>query len=148
MSYYFLTSNGKIFKSVGVRKVKQILAPKVYRPEKFSTRDISLSSFVLPMIRRVYPQLITNEIVNVQPMKGPVGTAFIFTDSYSLIDTVVDIKHARKSSIERRKIRNRQRDSKIDSMPIDIFRAKYSIRKESSNFYDIMFELTIDTLKN
>ena len=30
----------------------------------------------VPMIRRIFPELITNEIVGVQPMAGPVGLAF------------------------------------------------------------------------
>jgi hypothetical protein len=31
---------------------------------------------ILPIIRRTFPELLTHEIVDVQPMSGPVGLAF------------------------------------------------------------------------
>ena len=34
------------------------------------------------MIRRTFPELITNEIVGVQPMSGPVGLAFALRYAY------------------------------------------------------------------
>ena len=35
------------------------------------------------MIRRTFPELITNEIVGVQPMSGPVGLAFALRYKYN-----------------------------------------------------------------
>ena len=42
-----------------------------------------LSSIQIPLMRSVYPQLITNQIVGVQPMSGPVGLAFALRYKYN-----------------------------------------------------------------
>jgi hypothetical protein len=42
-----------------------------------------LNPLIIPMVRRVYPQLITSQIVGVQPMAGPVGMAFAMRSTYS-----------------------------------------------------------------
>jgi len=36
----------------------------------------TFQKFAFPLIRRVYPQLIANQIVGVQPMQGPVSQIF------------------------------------------------------------------------
>jgi len=45
--------------------------------------DARLPKILIPMIRRTFPELITNEIVGVQPMSGPVGLAFALRYKYS-----------------------------------------------------------------
>jgi len=45
--------------------------------------DARLPKILIPMIRRTFPELITNEIVGVQPMSGPVGLAFAMRYKYS-----------------------------------------------------------------
>jgi len=45
--------------------------------------DSRLPKILIPMIRRTFPELITNEIVGVQPMSGPVGLAFALRYKYS-----------------------------------------------------------------
>ena len=63
------------------------VAPPVYSPgtqgnptgtssDTYATGDARLPKVLIPMIRRTFPELITNEIVGVQPMSGPVGLAF------------------------------------------------------------------------
>ena len=42
----------------------------------YASGDARLPKVLIPMIRRTFPELITNEIVGVQPMTGPVGLAF------------------------------------------------------------------------
>lgn len=42
----------------------------------YANGDARLPKVLIPMIRRTFPELITNEIVGVQPMSGPVGLAF------------------------------------------------------------------------
>jgi len=42
----------------------------------YAPGDARLPKTVIPMIRRTFPELITHEIVGVQPMAGPVGLAF------------------------------------------------------------------------
>lgn len=44
--------------------------------------DARLPKVLIPMIRRTFPELITNEIVGVQPMTGPVGLAFALRYKY------------------------------------------------------------------
>jgi hypothetical protein len=48
----------------------------------YATGDSRLPKVLIPMIRRTFPELITNEIVGVQPMTGPVGLAFAMRYKY------------------------------------------------------------------
>jgi len=48
----------------------------------YATGDARLPKVLIPMIRRTFPELITNEIVGVQPMTGPVGLAFALRYKY------------------------------------------------------------------
>jgi len=48
----------------------------------YATGDARLPKVLIPMIRRTFPELITNEIVGVQPMSGPVGLAFALRYRY------------------------------------------------------------------
>ena len=50
--------------------------------DTYSTGDSRLPKILIPMIRRTFPELITNEIVGVQPMSGPVGLAFALRYKY------------------------------------------------------------------
>lgn len=51
--------------------------------DTYATGDQRLPKILIPMIRRTFPELITNEIVGVQPMSGPVGLAFALRYKYS-----------------------------------------------------------------
>lgn len=44
--------------------------------------DARVPSVVIPMIRRIFPQLIAHKLVGVQPMQGPIGMAFAFRARY------------------------------------------------------------------
>lgn len=48
----------------------------------YATGDSRLPKVLIPMIRRTFPELITNEICGVQPMGGPVGLAFALRYHY------------------------------------------------------------------
>jgi len=48
----------------------------------YAPNDARLPKILIPMIRRTFPELITNEIVGVQPMSGPVGLAFALRYKY------------------------------------------------------------------
>lgn len=41
------------------------------------------TNIVLPMLRRVFPDLIANELVSVQPLNGPIGFALAFRPVYN-----------------------------------------------------------------
>jgi hypothetical protein len=51
--------------------------------DSYASGDARLPKVLIPMIRRIFPELITNEIVGVQPMTGPVGLAFALRYKYS-----------------------------------------------------------------
>ena len=48
----------------------------------YAAGDQRLPKVLIPMIRRTFPELISNEIVGVQPMSGPVGLAFALRYAY------------------------------------------------------------------
>jgi len=50
--------------------------------DTYATGDSRLPKILIPMVRRTFPELITNEIVGVQPMSGPVGLAFALRYRY------------------------------------------------------------------
>ena len=51
--------------------------------DAYAQNDSRLPKILIPMIRRTFPELITNEIVGVQPMSGPVGLAFALRYKYA-----------------------------------------------------------------
>lgn len=51
--------------------------------DTYATNDSRLPKILIPMIRRTFPELISNEICGVQPMSGPVGLAFALRYKYS-----------------------------------------------------------------
>lgn len=46
--------------------------------DTLSTNAGSYTKYIFPVLRRVFPNLIANEIVSVQPMTAPVGAVFFF----------------------------------------------------------------------
>ena len=44
--------------------------------------DPRLPKILIPMIKRTFPEIISSEIVGVQPMSGPVGIAFDLKYTY------------------------------------------------------------------
>ena len=48
----------------------------------YANGDSRLPKILIPMIRRTFPELISNEICGVQPMGGPVGLAFALRYAY------------------------------------------------------------------
>ena len=45
--------------------------------------DFYLPNVVMPMLRRIMPELIANELVSVQPLNGPVGYALAYRPMYN-----------------------------------------------------------------
>lgn len=50
--------------------------------DTYAPNDSRLPKILIPMIRRTFPELISNEICGVQPMSGPVGLAFALRYKY------------------------------------------------------------------
>lgn len=44
---------------------------------------LNFSSFIFPIVRRVFPNLISNDIISVQPMSIPTGSIFYLDYSYN-----------------------------------------------------------------
>ena len=57
--------------------------PGAATSDTYAAGDSRLPKILIPMIRRTFPELISNEIVGVQPMSGPVGLAFALRYKYS-----------------------------------------------------------------
>lgn len=77
-----VASNGGVFG--GGSSVGGIYNPpgQINSNDGYATGDSRLPKILIPMIRRTFPELITNEIVGVQPMSGPVGLAFALRYKY------------------------------------------------------------------
>jgi hypothetical protein len=57
-------------------------ASSQFSGDRYAGGDSRLPKVLIPMVRRTFPELITNEIVGVQPMSGPVGLAFALRYRY------------------------------------------------------------------
>ena len=57
-------------------------ASNISSGDTYASNDARLPKVLIPMIRRTFPELITNDIVGVQPMSGPVGLAFALRYAY------------------------------------------------------------------
>ena len=71
-------SGGSVFGSAGTGA----FGNAVPNSDTYAPNDYRLPKVLIPMIRRTFPELITNEIVGVQPMTGPVGLAFAMRYKY------------------------------------------------------------------
>jgi len=71
-------SSGGIFGAAGNLQATQGLV----KGDTYATGDSRLPKILIPMIRRTFPELISNEICGVQPMGGPVGLAFALRYAY------------------------------------------------------------------
>lgn len=74
------TIGGGIFGSTGASGFST--AGQLYAGDQYAANDHRLPKVLIPMVRRTFPELITNEIVGVQPMAGPVGLAFALRYRY------------------------------------------------------------------
>ena len=54
------------------------MAPYRYGNDPAAYGDFYLPNVVMPMLRRIMPDLIANELVSVQPLNGPVGFALAY----------------------------------------------------------------------
>lgn len=56
-----------------------------YKPmtARSGENDFFMPNVVMPMLRRIFPDLIANELVGVQPMNGPVGIALALRAQYN-----------------------------------------------------------------
>lgn len=80
VDYEHQTRNGRslLFEGAGINDASTFGANQYAD----ANGDARVPSIVIPMIRRIYPQLIAHKLVGVQPMQGPIGMAFAFRAKY------------------------------------------------------------------
>ena len=80
--------------SGGVFGATQTIGNGIANTDSYAAGDSRLPKILIPMIRRTFPELISNEIVGVQPMGGPVGLAFALRYAYQadVLGTGIDGK--------------------------------------------------------
>lgn len=50
----------------------------------FGVNDMRLPQVIIPIVRRIFPELLAHKVVGVQPMNGPVGFAFALRSKYGV----------------------------------------------------------------
>jgi hypothetical protein len=78
----FESNTSGIFGNYGASPGFNPAANSVNSSDSYAKGDTRLPKILIPMIRRTFPELISNEIVGVQPMSGPVGLAFALRYTY------------------------------------------------------------------
>jgi len=68
-----LTGNKKVVMESVLENTKTYLSESAVAGSTMAGNIASLNKVILPVIRRVMPTVIANELVGVQPMTGPVG---------------------------------------------------------------------------
>ena len=88
MAYYYVTNVYDVYKKVGARRVKLIYSANAIKKmialaNEITKKQAGTASWItIPMIRRTFPQLITQELFQVQPMSAPVGLSFALKYQY------------------------------------------------------------------
>ena len=69
---------------------KAVMAQLLENQQKWLTEDVSsagdigmFTPILIPTVRRIFPNLVANQIVGVQPMSGPTGYAYAWRTSYA-----------------------------------------------------------------
>lgn len=77
-------ASGGVFGSgASINAIAQGGSGAVNTGDNYATGDARLPKMLIPIIRRTFPELISNEVVGVQPMSGPVGLAFALRHRYA-----------------------------------------------------------------
>jgi hypothetical protein len=79
-----LTRDGQLGKSPITKTGSNgvLKGPNAYGPDTLGTADSYLPNVVMPMLRRIMPDLIANDLVSIQPLNGPVGFALAYRPTY------------------------------------------------------------------
>ncbi len=137
MAFYYLTKDLTIYKTVGARNVKRMFRYKIGIPDvaQIDWKNVKpaktpFSSISLPLVRSVFPTLITNDIIKVQPLRGDAGKVF-YPD-----------ENGNKWPVWRRNA-GRHRNT----IPIYKFKQHEYIILKSKHFHDIVTELMLHELR-
>lgn len=61
--------------------------------------DYYLPNVVMPILRRIFPDLIANELVGVQPLNGPIGFAMAYRPTYNTNGAFGDLQNGTATEI-------------------------------------------------
>ena len=76
--------NPEIRKMTSVMLENQALANQMYSEQSTDSADVAqFKRISIPLVSRIYPQLIANKIVSVQPLLGPTGLVFYLRFRYA-----------------------------------------------------------------
>ena len=80
-----LAGNKKVVMESVLENTKSYLSESAAAGSTMAGNIASLNKVILPVIRRVMPTVIANELVGVQPMTGPVGQIHTLRVRYGTI---------------------------------------------------------------
>ena len=78
-----LTGNKKVVMESVLENTKSYLSESAASGSTMAGNIATMNKVILPVIRRVMPTVIANELVGVQPMTGPVGQIHTLRVRYS-----------------------------------------------------------------
>ena len=121
MAYYYITEDYKVFKTVGARKVKMIYGSR----KKFRGQKGIVYAPYIPI------QIVSSPVVGQARKLKAKWTVDVEQDLKAMHG--IDIGSALRPWLKERPFRN--------TIPIHKFKAKYTIRLETKNYYDVIFEM-------
>ena len=138
MAYYYVTNTYDVYKTVGTRRVKLIYSINAIKKiialsNEITKKTQGLPSIIIPMIRRTFPQLIASDLVSIQPMSAPVGASFYLRHTFDIFK-----RRSKRKKIDLYKARN--------TIPLYVFKKKYTFILKTSNFHEVIFELSCKNL--
>jgi len=74
--------NGYTKKATAILLENEMEHIKSFHEDTLSTNAGAFTKYVFPILRRVFPNLIANQLVSVQPMTSPVGGVFYYEKKY------------------------------------------------------------------
>ena len=74
--------NGYTKKATAILLENEMEHIKSFNEDTLSTNAGSFTKYIFPILRRVFPNLIANQLVSVQPMTAPVGGIFYYEKKY------------------------------------------------------------------
>ena len=86
-----LTGNKKAVMATTLENTKQYLSESATAGATSAGNVATLNRVILPVIRRVMPTVIANELVGVQPMTGPVGQIHTLRVRYAEANNATDV---------------------------------------------------------
>ena len=113
----------------------------LHATDGYAPGDNRLPRILIPMVRRIYPALMSNEVVGVQPMPGPVALGFALRYKYlkgALHHGDSDTKHIHHKDVDTTTphINDVQNETEYPARGIKGIETKYSVSKDAITVID------------